>query len=139
MLGKRGRGADVPSGCVGRCGPVPSPRTQTRTTTMPATAWCCTWTPEMKCMSSWMEAKHTEATTISTALSLAFFYTLINTQVTRHTGPATDAHGAVWQFHTPSCCCSCWCPLPQRVTLASLPVCMFLFSPLWKRNRNETK
>lgn len=93
VLGRRGRGADVPSGCVGRCGPVPSPKTQTRTTTMPATAWCCTWTLATKCTSSWMEAKHTEATTISTALSLAFFYTPINTQVTPHNWPH---HWCTW-------------------------------------------
>ena len=84
----------MPRGCVGRCGPVPSPRTRTRTTTTPATAWCCTWTPATRCTSSWTEAKRTEATTISTALSLAFFYTPINTQqVMRHNWPR---HRRAW-------------------------------------------
>ena len=60
-----------------RCGPAPSRRTPTRTTTTPATAWCCTWTTATRCTSSWTEARRTGATTISTALSLAFFYTPI--------------------------------------------------------------
>ncbi|XP_068775374.1 C1q-related factor isoform X2 [Struthio camelus] len=53
------------------CGPAPSPRTPTRTTTTPATASSCTWTRVTRSSSSWTAARRTAATTTSTAPSRA--------------------------------------------------------------------
>lgn len=58
---------------------VPSLRTRIRTTTMPATAWCYTWSQEMRSTSSWTAAKRTEGTTTNTARSLGSWFTQINT------------------------------------------------------------
>lgn len=63
-----------------RCAQAPLRRTQTRITTTPVTARCCTWSPGMKYTSNWMVAKHTEATTTNTAPSLALSSTPIRTR-----------------------------------------------------------
>jgi len=113
---------------------------RTRTTTTPATAWCCTWTPATRCTSSWTEAKRTEATTISTALSLAFFCTPISTRpATQHERPR---HRRAWgrlAFLYPV--------LPPFLLVSAVSTGHFsfvislygFFLPLWKRNRSETK
>ncbi|XP_040548240.1 C1q-related factor isoform X1 [Gallus gallus] len=82
-------------GVLGRqCGPAPSRRMRTRTTTTPATASSCTWMRATRSSSSWTGAKPTAATTTNTAPSRA------SSSTRTEPGPTASPHGIASQ-HRP--------------------------------------